>query len=765
MSRPGAPAPAAATEPGLDVDGRPAVRWFARAAAPPAAVEPLVRALGVPPLVASLLWSRGITGGDVSALLSPPLEPSPIPALDEAAGRLYRALERGERILVHGDYDADGITGTAILTLGLRALGGKVEPFLPNRLTHGYGVHPDLVDEHAARADLFVTVDCGIANVNEVARLRANGVDVIVTDHHTPGEVLPDALVVHPRHAPDTRPGAPELTGAGVAYHLLWRLHDRIEIEAPVNLVDLAAIGTIADVAPLMGPNRALVREGLERLADSAWPGVRALVAQARLRDGITARDVAFGLAPRLNASGRLGEPEVGLELLVTPSERRARELAVYLSARNDERKRIQDGMFEEALGHLDPAAPAVIIGDDGWHPGIMGIVASKLLERTFKPVFIMAKGQGSVRSTPGISAIRALRAAQEELERFGGHVAAAGFKIRPERVGAFRDAVYEFVASHPTPVPEIVTDALLGPDQVEEDLWRALCGLEPFGEGHPAPMFSLCDTLDAARAVGRDARHLQLRLRGVKGVAWQQGGLAARLRPGGHVQTAAALRENVWKDVRSLEFVAENVRPMEPLRLLPVAGPASGEGDGDHGGDGDEAAGIPEVHRGRPSDAAGVHYLRALPLAAEPLDAGRALSERLSTGVPIWFDLDAAAQEAIRDAARRYPTVHDVRRAFVAVRAGRRPQLSEGAAELARRILEELALLDARGRARTGQRRDPYESETLVAGLLQRYRLETFLNAYRQLDDRGFARTVAALYGPSPVRPAVAEEERFVAS
>lgn len=696
-----------------------------------------MRTLGVPPLLAATLWARGFREAEDLAQLDPPLRPSPIPTLDAAAERIATALERGERILVHGDYDADGITGSAVLVLGLRALGGRVDAFLPNRLTHGYGVHVDLVPEHAARADLFITVDCGIANLAEVAALRAAGTDVIVTDHHTPGDRLPDALIVHPRLAPDgvTMQRAAhgvEPTGSGVAYHLLWRLHRRLGLEDPTTLLDVATIGTIADVAPLLGENRALVRAGLERLAASDWPGVRAMVAQSRVRGTPTARDVAFALAPRLNAAGRLGEPEKGLALLISGSERSARELAVYLDARNDERRRIQDAMFDEAVTRVDPGAPAIVVGDDAWHPGVMGIVASKLLERFHRPVFIMARGQGSVRSTPGISAVEALRDARDELLRFGGHAAAAGFAIAPERAHAFRERIHAFVARHEVPPPAVEIDALLDPSQVDEDLWRGVATLEPFGEGHAAPRFALSDVLQAARAVGKGGRHLQLRIRDVKGVAWNLGERATTLRPGRAVQAAVALQENVWNERRTIEFLADDVRPARPLTI---------------------AAGTPRpdrtapVHRGRlPAPQAG-RQLLDLPLHPDRLRAHERMAELLAGDVPLWIHLDADAQAELWRAARRYPTVHDVRAAWWARSRGVGPRLSPAAAEAASEILEELALVDDEGRPRTGVRRDPYASSTLRAGLLQRYRIETFLNAYRHLDDDGFARTTVTLF------------------
>lgn len=717
-------------------------RWAVRAPAPPHVVDRLSQRLGVPPLLASMLWSRGLIGAEhpehaAAALLQPSLEPLALPGLEQAARRLERSLRDGERILVHGDYDADGMTGTAILTLGLRRLGARVATFLPNRLTHGYGLHPSLIERHADACELFVTVDCGIGNVAEVAQLRGAGVDVIVTDHHTPGDELPDATIVHPglRPAGEREPGEP--TGAGVAFHLLWTLHQRLGVEAPLEFTDLAALGTVADVAPLLGANRAIVHEGLRRMLRTEWPGLRAMVSQSHLRGEVTARDLAFVLAPRLNAAGRLGEPEKGLELLVTGSERTARELAVYLDARNDERRRLQDSMFEEAVTRVDPEAPAIVVADDDWHPGVMGIVASKLLERFYRPVFIVAREQGSVRSTPGISAVEALRAVHGHLRRFGGHTAAAGFALDADRLPAFERDLQAWMGRWPRPVPELLIDAVLSPERVDQDLWRAVQELEPYGEGHAAPRFALCDRLDAARAVGQGGHHLQLRVAGVKGVAWRMGSLAERLHRGQQVHAAVALRENVWKDRRTLEFVAEAVREARPL---PLHVPGAGR---------DRGAPLAPVRRGERS-LAGARHLKVLPLGDEPLSAHQPLAEMLHDGAPLAFELDPHAQRELLELAARYPTVHELRRAFVSLRRGHRLPFEGVKADLVLRALRELDLLDARDLPRANVQREPYTSPTLRAGLLQRYRLDGFLCAYRHLDEPGFERTVHVLFGGS---------------
>ena len=710
-----------------------------------------MRIFDVPPVLAAMLWSRGFPAVHAASTLAPAFEPSAIPTLDAAAERLALALDRGERILVHGDYDADGITGSAVLLLGLRALGGQVEVHLPNRLTHGYGIHPDLVPAHAERSDLFITVDCGITNLDEVAALRALGSDVIVTDHHTPREDLPDALIVHPRLARDGRTmrehvhGVVEPTGSGVAYHLLWRLHERLGLEAPLHLIDVAAIGTVADVAPLLGENRALVMAGLDRLADSSWPGVRAMIAQSRIKGAPTARDVAFALAPRLNASGRLGEPEAGLELLTSTSERRARELAVYLDGLNAERRAVQDRMYDEALGMVNPGDPAIVIGHDDWHPGVMGIVASKLLERTFKPVFIMAKGQGSVRSTPGISAVDALEAAAPALKRFGGHAAAAGFKLRTGAEQQLRDHLFEFVSGFPTPVPEVVADAVLEPWQVHDDVWRGVQQLEPFGEAHAPPTFALTGDLRRARAVGKGSQHLQLLVEDVKGVAWGLGDVAADLRLGEAVQTAAALQENVWQDRRSIEFVASHVRSSARLTVETRGATAS------------VAPANPEIVRDAASQDVDAVPLTSIPVGDDPEEAHLPLQRVLLEAARVHVDLDADAQRALREAAVRFPTLHEVRSAYVALRRRATPRLGPLARARADRILEELGLLDENGLVLQGEKRDPYTSPTLRACLTQRYRFETLYTAYRHLDDAAFAQAVRTLFlepdgAPDPI-------------
>jgi single-stranded-DNA-specific exonuclease len=691
-------------------------------------VERLANTLQIHPQLAAVLWSRGLHDRPPSHF-DPPLALSAIPDLTLAAARLVAAIEGGKRIRIHGDYDADGISGTAVLTLGLRALGAYVTPFIPHRLQDGYGIHPRRVPEHAAASDLLLTVDCGISNLQEIEALQRAGVEVIVSDHHTPGERQPDCLVVHPRRSPLATAGLPELTGAGVAYHLLWAVHRQLRLADPIEFADLATIGTIADVAPLMGENRALVKLGLQQLARSAWPGVRAALELARVRGAPSARDVAFVLAPRLNAAGRLGEAELALRLLTLADEREALAIAAQLEAHNRERRRVQDAMLESALTRVDPGAPAIVIADDAWHPGVMGLVASALVERYHKPVFIAAQGKGSVRSTPGISAVAGLAAAQAHLQRWGGHAMAAGFALDMQHFEQFRAHIEAYVASHPTPIPTVIADGLLDPGQLDRELFDAICDLEPFGEGHRAPRFLMRAPLASGRAVGTAGQTLQLRLQGrngdrPKGVAFRRGALAEHLLPGDAIDVLAELTLNEWQGSETVEFQAAAVRAAAGVVL---------------GDEQREFAPPPPVAL-RSEDPQGV---RIDPEASDPLATVR---ERYRAGGTFALTIGPRDEAAIREALATLPTIAQVRETWVALARGLTPGVKGRALQRTLTILGELGLVDGNGNAVRGVKVPPYRSPQLLRSLTQRYTLSTLLVAYEQLDDHTFDATLRAL-------------------
>ncbi|MGK0620043.1 single-stranded-DNA-specific exonuclease RecJ [Meiothermus cerbereus] len=521
-------------------------------------LRPLVEQLNLSPLAAAVLWNRGFRRKED---LEPPLELLPIEGLKQAALRIIEALEKRQRIRVHGDYDADGLTGTAILLNGLGKLGADIHPFIPHRLSEGYGVLMDRVPEHLEACDLFITVDCGIANHAELRELVENGVSVLVTDHHTPGASSPPGLVVHPALSPQLQ-GQAHPTGSGVAFLLLWQVYKLLGKDPPLEYADLAAIGTVADVAPLQGFNRALVKEGLSRLRDSTNLGLKVLAAE-HCRE-FSASEIAFRIAPRINAASRLGQAEVALELLTTQDLLQAHPLAEHLTRLNQERQRIEEDMLQRIWPSIDPTQPALVIHDAEGHPGVMGIVASRVLERYYKPVFIIADGKGSVRSTPGISAVGALQAARPFLKRFGGHAQAAGFAIQEEQIPAFTEAIHRYAAQFPAPVPEIVLDGWLDGEDLAE-LHQALKLLEPLGEGNPEPLFYTQGRPEYVRTMG-EGRHLSFRLNGIRVIKWRDNGESLPE----HIELAAGVVLNEWNGERNVELRAQAYRP---LPAAPEAG------------------------------------------------------------------------------------------------------------------------------------------------------------------------------------------------
>ena len=542
---------------------RDRVRWRVLPLPPLAQWREVMAALEVGPEAALAYWHRGFRRKED---LDPPLALLPLKGLREAAALLEEALRQGKRIRVHGDYDADGLTGTAILVRGLTALGADVHPFIPHRLEEGYGVLMERVPEHLEASDLFLTVDCGITNHAELRELLENGVEVIVTDHHTPGKTPPPGLVVHPALTPDLKE---KPTGAGVAFLLLWALHERLGLPPPLEYADLAAVGTIADVAPLWGWNRALVKEGLARIPASSWVGLR-LLAEAVGYTG-KAAEVAFRIAPRINAASRLGEAEKALRLLLTEDAAEAQALVGELHRLNARRQTLEEAMLRKLLPQADPEAKAIVLLDPEGHPGVMGIVASRILEATLRPVFLVAQGKGTVRSLAPISAVEALRSAEDLLLRYGGHKEAAGFAMDEALFPAFKARVEAYAARFPGPVREVALLDLLPEPGLLPQVFRELALLEPYGEGNPEPLFLLFGAPEEARRLG-EGRHLAFRLKGVRVLAWKQGDLA--LPP--EVEVAGLLSENAWNGHLAYEVQAVDLRKPEALEggIAPFAYP-----------------------------------------------------------------------------------------------------------------------------------------------------------------------------------------------
>ncbi len=507
-------------------------RWDLRRPGTPAARRSLEQA-GLSPLCAALLSARGLDDPQKAAqFLSCGPERSHDPFLlkdmDRAVERIRAAIGGGERVCVYGDYDVDGITATCLLTEALAWQGGDVVSYIPDRTEEGYGLNPGAVARLAGQGvKLIVTVDCGITAVDEVEFARSLGVDVVITDHHHCKDRLPAAAaVVDPRREDCAYP-FPELAGVGVALKTAQALVPPEQREGVFRRFgELAAIGTVADVMRLTDENRALVRQGLELLANTRRPGLRALLREAGLDPGAapTAVTIGYGLAPRINAAGRMEQAMVALELLLTRDEERGEALAHTLCRLNRERQAIELAIYEQCVELLDaqPPAPAIVLAGEGWHQGVVGIVASRLTERYACPAFMIClehgQGKGSCRSFGGFNLFAALDRCAPLLDGYGGHEMAAGFTIREENIPAFRDQVCRLVDLRTGGAPmEAAIDVDAEIDhcgQLTALQVESLSELEPFGTGNPKPVFLLRGVCVLSCCDVGGGRHLKMKLR-----------------------------------------------------------------------------------------------------------------------------------------------------------------------------------------------------------------------------------------------------------
>jgi single-stranded-DNA-specific exonuclease len=495
----------------------------------------LARVLGVSSILAALLINRGYADERAARVFLSPTydqlhEPYSMLGMKEAVARLQRAIETREPILIYGDYDVDGTTGTAVLLRALKLLGAKAGFHIPHRFTEGYGIQQAALEKAAADGyKLVVSIDCGIRAHEPLDWARANGLDVIITDHHLPDEkegAPPAFAVLNPNQAGCPYPDK-NLAGVGVAFklvHALFREHGR-EAQVPA-FMKVVAIGTVADVAKLVGENRTIVAIGLKDLARVANPGLRALIDVAGCGDGkgMTAYDLGFRLGPRINAAGRMDAARAVVELFDTRDSDEARRLANHLDARNEERKTVQQQIIDLAVAELkDPKDCYVaVIAGEGWHRGVIGIAASKIAERLNRPCVVLSvdgdMAHGSGRSIEAYHLLNGLTACAELFEKFGGHSHAAGIAIRPERIAEFRQRLNEHAASCLTAEdlePQVQIDLELASDAVTFGFARELDALEPFGAGNPRPVFVTKNLRCLSEPTVIKDRHLKLRLAG----------------------------------------------------------------------------------------------------------------------------------------------------------------------------------------------------------------------------------------------------------
>ncbi|HEX3865537.1 MAG TPA: single-stranded-DNA-specific exonuclease RecJ [Gemmatimonadaceae bacterium] len=561
-----------------DAGVRPRARWLLPTEPDAVVVDMLERELSLPRPICRLLAIRGYGASDhAKTFLRPRLDqlhaPDRLQDLDRAVVRLTTALRENETILVHGDYDVDGMCSTTLMVRTLRALGGNAVPFIPRRLEDGYDLSAAGVRAaRAAGATLVVTCDCGTTAHAPIAELQAGGVDVIVTDHHLPSGPLPNAFaILNPK-----RPGCPspdkDLAAVGVAFKLAMALTRAVGGNENVvyGLLDLVALATIADIAPLRGENRVLVRYGLKLLNDPERPGIRAMIRAAGLeRKALTAGRIGFILAPRLNAAGRLGSAMRGIELLMAKSEQEANPIARELEELNARRQEIDRATLvraRERVLEMDlPSTFGIVLAEQGWHAGVIGIVASRIVEEFGRPTMLVAldgaEGKGSGRSISAFDLHGGLSQCRELLTRFGGHRAAAGISISADRVAEFAARFNAVAAQQLTPddlVPELRVDLEITLDQVNEQLEAMLRHMEPCGLGNPSPLFVARGVTVASppRTIGKDGLKVVLKGNGCQIVAlgWSMAPRIAELEAGATIDVAFRLERDDWNGQPSLQ-------------------------------------------------------------------------------------------------------------------------------------------------------------------------------------------------------------------
>jgi single-stranded-DNA-specific exonuclease len=557
-------------------------------------VDRYVNELNIPPLVAKLLMNRELNDIEQARdFLFDKNEPFHDPFLfndmKKAINRIQQAIKKQEPILVFGDYDADGVSSTTVMLQVLKDLGADADFYIPNRFTEGYGPNEEAFQLAKDQGfSLIITVDTGIAALNEAALAKKLGIDLIITDHHEPGPELPDALaIIHPKTEGTTYP-FPHLAGVGVAFKVAHALYGHV----PEHLLDVAAIGTIADLVPLVGENRAIAKRGLRKLRTTNRLGVIALckVAGSALKD-ITEETVGFAIAPRINAIGRLGDADPAVDLLMTEDKEEAKALAEEIDSINKERQTIVSKMTEEAIAmvenHYPPADNSVlIIGKEGWNSGVVGIVASRLVEKFYRPTIVLSydseKGmaKGSARSIVGFDLFKNLSTCKEILPHFGGHPMAAGMTLGLEDVDELRNRLNQLATDQLTTedfIPVTLLDAKVELNEVDLSSIEQLQLLAPFGMNNPKPKLTIENvSLSNLRKIGSNQNHLKITLNDevnqLDGVGFGMGEIAHHISPNANVSVIGELAINEWNNIRKPQIFLQDLE-IKHWQLFDVRG------------------------------------------------------------------------------------------------------------------------------------------------------------------------------------------------
>lgn len=558
--------------------------------------EEIASKLKISNVLAQVLINRGITDvASARSFLQPQIgalgDPSLLPGIEKASIRINEAVRRGEKIVIYGDYDVDGLSATALMYRCLKLVGAQVSYYIPERLEEGYGLNADAIKKlREAGADVILTVDCGINACREADIARTYGIDLIITDHHRPGQEIPNAFaVINPKlHA--TNHVFRDLSGVGIAFKLAWAIGQHFSPQKKVSsefkdfllsAVGLVALGTIADVVPLLGENRIITKYGLSALQYTEIPGLRALLDGADISHiNLDAFHVGYRLGPRLNAPGRMGKAGIVVELLTTTCKERAVEIANFLDQENKRRQEIQVDIMASARKkvmheiNLDETA-AIVLADQAWHPGVVGIIASKIAEEFNRPAVMIAIadaiGHGSARSIPSFHILEALESCRNKLLSVGGHAQAAGLKIHPDNIDEFREMLNSATSQRLCKtdlIPVLNIDAEVPFSMLSKALVTELARLSPHGEGNPLPLFAATNLKIAGqpRRIGSKGQHLSFYVKqgdfAIRSVAFGMGDYIDRLRQNGRTCSLAfAVKINNWMDNEQLELEVKDVK------------------------------------------------------------------------------------------------------------------------------------------------------------------------------------------------------------
>jgi len=541
---------------------------------------------GLPPVIACIMLNRGICNDrDVQSYLKKGLDcinnPYDFDDMEKAVDRIVSAINSGEKILIYGDYDVDGITATSVLIKFLKSIGANVDFYIPDRHKEGYGLNIVAINKLIKKGiKLFITVDCGITGVGEVEFAKTLGVDFIITDHHTCKEEIPRAVAVINPKTPDSSYGFDALAGVGVAFKLVLALCIKLGIDTKTTFMeyaDLVAIGTVADVVPLLGENRVIVERGVSALADTKNPGIKALFKVAGMGNKTPdAQSIAFALSPRLNAAGRMENAEIAVRLLTEENPEEALKIAEYLDCLNKKRQETEKQMYKEAVEMIESyenEQNVYVLSGDTWHSGIIGIVAAKLTEKLYRPCILISlednKGKASGRSIEEMNLFEALSDSEELLTAFGGHSQAAGLSIKAEDIDAFRVRINEYAKKcfeGKTLVPKLYIDCPIDTGDITLKAAKIISRLEPFGMSNEIPVFSVAGLrIISIQTMGQDARHLRLYLTDgsntFTAIGFNMGEMVGSLKSGDVISIAFNMNINVYNGAEGLQLILKDIK------------------------------------------------------------------------------------------------------------------------------------------------------------------------------------------------------------